>query len=174
MGRGGRWKLGVGGAVLAALIYVSTALGSPTNVTQPFVSGTFAVGDTLSADPGSWLATDPSYSYDWQRCTGYAAAVKADSPNGYWRLGDAVGSATAADSGPNSLTASATGITFGATGALSGDSSTAAAFNGSSYASVPDATALRPGSITLEAWVNTTATTGTIVSKQQTNPPQGG
>lgn len=61
----------------------------------------------------------------------------------YWRLGDSVGSSTAADAiGSNTGTAS--NVTFGATGLVGSESTTCATFNGSSSGiSVADTSALR-------------------------------
>jgi hypothetical protein len=61
--------------------------------------------------------------------TGYAAQVLADGATGYWRLGDPVGSTTAADSSGNNNALTAYGaaggvITFGNTGALVADPTT--------------------------------------------------
>lgn len=68
----------------------------------------------------------------------YSAAVLADSPVGYWRLGDASGT-TMADSSGGGHDGTYTGSpTLGATGLLTGDSDKAVVFNGSSqYAQVP-------------------------------------
>jgi hypothetical protein len=62
--------------VLAALIAVGAALATtsrstvkPSNNTVPSISGTAAVGSTLTADPGTWSGSQPiSYQYQWQVC----------------------------------------------------------------------------------------------------------
>jgi hypothetical protein len=42
---------------------------SPTNLTDPTISGTWANGQTVHADHGSWNGAAPvSYSYQWQSC----------------------------------------------------------------------------------------------------------
>ena len=89
----------------------------------------------------------------------YSAEVLADSPAGYWRLGEASGT-TLNDSSGNSHSGTYTSVTLGATGALAGDSDTAATFNGSSshadvaYASWMGVTT----ALSVEAWIKTTAT----------------
>lgn len=42
----------------------------PTNVTSPSVVGAQIVGNTVTADPGTWSGTGTeTFSYQWQRCT---------------------------------------------------------------------------------------------------------
>src|SRR4051794_5737385 len=58
----------------------------------PLVSASANDGQTLTASSGTWSGTDPiSTAYQWQRCRAYPQTVLADSPAGYWRLGDAAG-----------------------------------------------------------------------------------
>jgi hypothetical protein len=91
--------------------------------------------------------------------SGYAAAVTADNPLGYWRLGEASGP-TALDSwGTNNGTYF--GIeTFGLPGAIGGDANTSVDFagNGSSLVRVPYSSDMNGGrdpngSWTVECWV---------------------
>ncbi len=43
--------------------------GKPANTTAPSISGTAAVGSTLTAGKGEWTGTDPlAFSYAWLRC----------------------------------------------------------------------------------------------------------
>lgn len=76
-------------------------------------------------------ATDPLRMFNLNNVTssGYATTVEADSPAGYWRLGDPVGSIKALDSSGNGLTgfnstAAPGGITFGESPALLADPNT--------------------------------------------------
>jgi hypothetical protein len=42
---------------------------APVNITPPQISGTVAVGQQLTADPGSWSGTPaPTFTYQWQDC----------------------------------------------------------------------------------------------------------
>ena len=87
----------------------------------------------------------------------YRANVLADTPLTYYRLGDAVGSGTAADSSGNGRTGTVNGgVTFGEAGLLAGDTDTAALFDGSTgYVALPT-TGLPTGAQpwTLEAWIS--------------------
>ncbi len=92
--------------------------------------------------------------------TGYAAAVTADSPVGYWRLGEASGP-TALDSWGLHDGSYNGNETFGRPGALLGDSNTSVDFSGdgASLVRVPYSSdfngGLDPnGSWTVECWVN--------------------
>ena len=90
----------------------------------------------------------------------YGAAVYADQPDLFWRLGEASGT-SAADAGaalnPGTYVG---GVTLGATGAVDGLANTAATFNGSNgfVASVSSFT--NPTTYSTEAWFRTTSTTG--------------
>jgi RHS repeat-associated protein len=153
------------------VIDTSAPGGPPTNLSAPSVSGSFLDGQTLTASAGDWLGAPANgYTYQWQTCTAYSAAVTADAPAGYWRLGEPVGTATAADVSGNANNGSYTAATLGLAGALSGDPSTAAGFDGSSsFVSVPDATSLRPASFTLEAWLKTSSSaTSALIAKPYT------
>jgi hypothetical protein len=73
----------------------------------------------------------------------YKDEVLADSPVGYWRLGDASG------------TEDRSGVTLGQAGALSGDADTAARFDGTNdTVRVPHAASLNPtGAFAIETWL---------------------
>ena len=95
----------------------------------------------------------------------YASTVLADGPVGYWRLGEAVGAATAVDASPNGNNgAYQSGVTQGQPGVIVGDPNTAAAFNGTGNARVDLPTATQLGldnaSFTAVAWVNAAALGG--------------
>jgi len=71
------WKtrLTVAGfAVLAALVAVAVAQAAhsvaPVNTAPPAVSGTPAVGQTLTASDGTWSNAPTSFAYQWLRCNG--------------------------------------------------------------------------------------------------------
>jgi hypothetical protein len=83
----------------------------------------------------------------------YADEVMADGPVGYWRLGEASGSPTAADETPNAQTGQVSGgVTFGLPGFHGGD--TAALFDGATgRIIVNNSEPLNPRHITMEAKV---------------------
>jgi hypothetical protein len=60
------------GAVLAAVIATGAAnarsLAAPVNTSEPTISGTAAVGQTLTATQGTWANGPTSFSYQWVRC----------------------------------------------------------------------------------------------------------
>ncbi|MCJ7692987.1 MAG: PEP-CTERM sorting domain-containing protein [Sedimentisphaerales bacterium] len=94
----------------------------------------------------------------------YVDVVDALNPLGYWRLGESSGT-TATDYGGNyNGTYSATGVTLGATGTLSGDSDTAATFDGTiGILDVgPTADLLLTADLSVSFWVKPASfTTGT-------------
>lgn len=84
----------------------------------------------------------------------YAAAVLADSPMLYWRLGDSSGPVADSGSGSHAGTLGS-GATLGAAGLLVGDSNTALAMDGTAnaYLSTPHAADLNPTtSWAVELW----------------------
>lgn len=81
----------------------------------------------------------------------YRAAVLADSPTSYWRLGDQSGS-TVRDLTGRRRAAAVGGVSFGAPGALLNDRNTAASFNGTD-ARIDLGPIDSPG--TVELWVKT-------------------
>jgi len=88
---------------------------------------------------------------------GPTTQVLSDHPLGFWRLGDAAGSTTAADASGNGLTAAVDpGVSLGQPGAISGD--TAATFSGGGAAvTVPPSSLLDLSSaVSVEAWVRPT------------------
>jgi hypothetical protein len=59
---------GDGGPVLSAPTAVVSA-GPPVNTAAPTVSGTLAIGDTLTATSGTWTGAQPiTIAYQWERC----------------------------------------------------------------------------------------------------------
>lgn len=93
----------------------------------------------------------------------YASYVTADGPIAYWRLGEASGTTANDLLGLSTGTYSTSGVTLGASGALTNDPATSASFNGSGYVSVPNSASLQlPNAWSEEAWVEQTGSTGTF------------
>ena len=92
----------------------------------------------------------------------YGSAVYTDNPDIYWRLNDATGSATAADSsrtlstGDYRPTTSATKTT----GAVAGTTDAAGLFNGTSTGVASRTLVQGPNTFTIEAWVKSTSPLG--------------
>jgi fibronectin type 3 domain-containing protein len=66
------WILGL--VVVTTMVFVSVGtsatLVAPANTTPPTISGTTMVGQTLTANTGTWSNTPVSYAYQWLRCNG--------------------------------------------------------------------------------------------------------
>ncbi len=91
----------------------------------------------------------------------YGQKVYDSQPDSYWRLDDAAGATTAADSSPFSSPATyVTGVTQGAPGALPAGRGTAAVFNGSTGLVVGKDLVANPRTYSQELWFNTTTTRG--------------
>jgi hypothetical protein len=92
--------------------------------------------------------------------TSYRTAVLTDTPFGYWRLGETSGT-TATDSSANASHATYVGgVTLGAPGALSGDTNTAASFDGNNDNVLRNPLPGFPATaITAELWLKTSDTT---------------
>lgn len=89
----------------------------------------------------------------------YPAAVKADQPGNWWRLGESLGASVAADQSGGDPGLYQGGVTPGQTGPLTDGDSTAAAFNGTSgTVKIPDTPSLDFNGIslqgfTVDAWI---------------------
>jgi hypothetical protein len=109
-----------------------------------------------ATDASEWSATASATT--GATPTGYKAAVLADKPVGYWRLGEATGT-TAADQAGADPGTYVNSPTLGAAGLLGADTDTAVSFDGSNdQVKVPPAGPLNLTSpITLEAWIKPAA-----------------
>lgn len=89
----------------------------------------------------------------------YETSVLNDTPNAYYRLGEASGSAVYNYAGFSDATANAT-VTRGTSGAINGDGNTASTFNGSDSFVTTATPIAGPNTFSLEAWFQTTSTLG--------------
>ena len=145
-----------GGSAVAAVS--GTGVSPLQNTSPPTVSGATSVGSTLTANPGSWTGAG-SFSYQWQRCGLYSAAVVADQPVGYWRLGEPAGSTIAVDSSgyADDGAYSGTLLALGQPGAIGNSNGEPDTAIKAGTVTVPDAVALdSTGGLTVEAWVSRT------------------
>jgi hypothetical protein len=131
---------------------------APASLDAPDLSGTAKEGQTLAAGSGAWSGATPiSYAYQWQRCSAYVAAVAADVPAGYWRLGEVSGWAVADAAGENGGTYVGS-PTLGLVGALARDANTAVDFDGlTQQLTLSQDVSFGSGNFTIEAWFKTTA-----------------
>ena len=59
----------------AVFVWAATAAAAPpTNSTLPSITGTTKVGETLTAQNGTWTNSPTSFQYQWQRCDGAGAS----------------------------------------------------------------------------------------------------
>jgi RHS repeat-associated protein len=110
----------------------------------------------------------------------YPAAVAADAPADWWRLGEAPGATVAADNSGSDPGTYGNGVTLGQPGPLGDGDSTAAAFNGSATAVVTTAAAVPALEVgvgepfSIEAWVDTSYVTGTEAIVSNLSPAYQG
>ena len=106
----------------------------------------------------------------------YAAALTADSPNGYWRLNEANGP-IAYDSWGLNHGGYSNSVTYGVPGALANDADTAIRFDGlSNKVDVAFAPSLNSTNFTVECWARVTGGAGTYrspLTSRDDNPQRG-
>ena len=69
----------VAGALIALAGATVAMAAPPTNSTAPTITGTPKVGETLTAQNGTWTNSPTSFQYQWQRCGGAGANCVAIS-----------------------------------------------------------------------------------------------
>jgi RHS repeat-associated protein len=106
-------------------------------------------------------------SYSYGTGSDYRSAVLDSGPRSYWQLGDAPGSASAADEVDANLgTTDGTysNVTLGAAGPLAGSTETAASFNGtSSYVSLPANLIADQNDVSVGVWFKAASSTASGV-----------
>jgi RHS repeat-associated protein len=143
-----------------ASVTTSPAASGPTGETWDYRYS----GDDLTG------VCDPSgncTSYTNGSGSNYRSAVLDAGPRDYWQLGDASGSATAADEVDANLGTTGgtySNVSLGASGPLAGSSETAASFNGtSSYVSLPASVVSDQSDVSVGLWFKTASTTASGV-----------
>ncbi len=58
------------GSLLALSFATVASAAAPTNTTLPSITGTTKVGETLTAQNGTWTNNPTAFQYQWQRCGG--------------------------------------------------------------------------------------------------------
>jgi hypothetical protein len=120
-----------------------------------------AATDAADAGDASNVTDGPSGvdASDAGPTSAYAAAVLADMPLGYWRLGEASGATTCVDQTGHGYSGTVVGtITLGVPGALAHDTNTAAQFNGNGHIDVGNVLdAPSPAPFSWEVWVKPTS-----------------
>ena len=140
------------------------------------LSGTYVVRLRVTDNQGA-EAVSPPININVQssgNSVPYQQEVMADSPLGYWRLGEASGTSAADSSGNNRTGAYLSTPTLGVQGALIDDPNSAVGFNGvDEYVEAPYTAALNPSQFTVEAWAFVTGGQGTyrsVVSSRDSAP----
>ena len=96
------------------------------------------------------------------------AAVLADAPVAYWRMGESSGATMTDESSNGNNGVYQGGLTLGQPGAIARDGNTAVAFDGASgAASVPSSASLQVNKVTIELWIKkrTESGSGVYVAK---------
>lgn len=148
---------------------VETTSGSwAYRLAKPLAAGRYTVVAKQSDIAGNDGASAPvtfTVAAD-ATATSYRERVLASDPAAYWRLGDAAGSASAADQKAKFPATAGSGVTFGRPGSVAGDTDTAAGFGTSgSTLTVPNAVGLNPDDLTVAGWVKRTGSSGNVASK---------
>ena len=67
--------LGLGAVIAGVLVWaLPAAAAPPANSSAPTISGTPRVGETLTANNGTWSNSPTAFQYQWQRCNASGAA----------------------------------------------------------------------------------------------------
>jgi len=136
-----------------SMSYTDTGL-TPGSTTRYRIAAVDSFGNQALSD---WVTITVNST---DTLSAYAGKVLDDGALDYWRLGEASGPTVADWAGSSDATAGA-GVTFNQTGAIGGDSNTAASFNGSSTGFAATSNLIEgPQTFGIEAWFKTTTTSG--------------
>lgn len=168
------------GAVKNVPHVVSVTDRTVAGVTHPWTYAYNAANYLTSVCPPATSTTTSTactgYTYTSGTSSGshFVSMVQDSNPTDYWRLGDAAGSTTAADSvvvNQGTTDATLANVTLGQPGALAGTPATAASFNGtSSYAALPSSLVASSSNLAVGLWFKTTQAGGTLFSYQSGKP----
>lgn len=103
----------------------------------------------------------------------YVSAVQSDRPVGYWRLGETSGATTATDAEQQYPGTYLNSPGLGAPGAVTGDTDTAASFNGTTQTVAVPAQTQLSGNFTVEAWIKPASTPSAIGLVGSRGPSDG-
>jgi Concanavalin A-like lectin/glucanases superfamily/Bacterial Ig-like domain/Calcineurin-like phosphoesterase len=179
---------GDGATVIVRVYAGSSPTGEPVQsmTTGAQANGSFSVAAAAALIPGIYTVQVEQADVAGNRglsapntftITGYREEVFADSPSGYWRLGEANGTTAADETASHNNGTYLSGVTLGVPGALFATPNTAARFDGvDDRVSMGDpangSLDFGTGDFTVEAWVKTTVNgEETIVSKQPSTAP---
>src|SRR5687767_6520568 len=77
-------------ALAAATVAAAATMAAPVNTAPPTITGTPQVGQTLTANNGTWTNSPTSFAYQWLRCNAGGQAC-ANVANGTQRTYTLVG-----------------------------------------------------------------------------------
>lgn len=102
---------------VTASFNVTSTAGPPTNTVAPAVTGTAALGSTLSTTNGTWDQSGLTYTYQWQRNTGTWANISGATSSTYTVGSGDVGNSvrcvvTATNSTPASASANSNSVSI--------------------------------------------------------------
>lgn len=118
-------------AATAAVTSATPPPTAPSATTLPSIGGTPAVGQTLSASPGTWAGTTPmSYAYQWQQCnsTGGSCSPIANATASSFAIASTLAGSTVRVSVTASNSVASATASSGATGTVASSPSGALSF----------------------------------------------
>ncbi|MGD2172829.1 MAG: DUF4347 domain-containing protein, partial [Gammaproteobacteria bacterium] len=166
---------GSGIANFVANLSVDVANGTDVYATATASDSTYTTfTDTSSSSTSVSAVRYAPYAFDDPG--DYSTEIQNLDPLGYWRLGDSAGGAT--DLGSAGNTGTYSGVTLEQAGGISGDTDTAAYFDGTDYVEIQHDDAYLIDEGTIQAWFNVddpaTGNLQHIFSKDSSNFDTGG